>query len=172
MPPPNVLFSPRGSLNRSSVCELLADGKMVKMTGFMGFSYCIVYAMNTALRIVDLILDLLSGYTIRHGSLNERIRSESYECSAQLVDILAWGAHSYVLIQPNNYVWRHKRYVHPRYVLEHDNITLMGITPTHAFFCVSDSKVDVRNIKVSVCTKFAINLQMIFLTRHCRKNLF
>ena len=104
--------------------------------------------MNIAIQIVDLILDCLFRYTIRHGHRSERLRSESYENSAQLVDVVAWGAHSYVLIQPKNYVWKHKKYVHPKYVLEHDNITLMGLTPSHAFFCVSDSKVDLTNIKV------------------------
>ncbi len=30
-----------------------------------------------------------------------------------------------------------KRYVHPDYILDHDDVTLHGVTPTHAFFCVS-----------------------------------
>ena len=115
----------------------------------MGFSYCIVYVLRIVLGIIDIILDLLFGYTIQYGSLNERLSSKSYESSAQVVDIIAWGTHSYVITLPKNYVWRHNRYVHPRYVLEHDNITLMGVTPTHAYFCVSDPKVDVQNIKVS-----------------------
>ena len=115
----------------------------------MGFSYCIVYALHIALCTIDIILDMLFGFTIRQGSLNERIMSKSYEYSAQLVDIMAWGTHSYLLTVPKNYVWRHNKYVHPRYVLEHDNITLMGVTPTHAYFCVSDPKVDLQNIMVS-----------------------
>ena len=40
--------------------------------------------------------------------------------------------------QLRNFVWRHEKYVHPRYILERDNVSLMGVTPTHAFFCVSD----------------------------------
>ena len=50
--------------------------------------------------------------------------------------------------QLHNFVWRHERYVHPRHVLEGDNITLMGITPAHAFFCVSEDDVDVYDMRV------------------------
>ena len=50
--------------------------------------------------------------------------------------------------QLHNFVWRHERYVHPRHVLERDNITLMGITPAHAFFCVSEPDVDVYDMQV------------------------
>ena len=38
---------------------------------------------------------------------------------------------------------RHEKYVHPKYILEHDNVTLQGITQTHAFFCVSEPNVNV-----------------------------
>ena len=38
---------------------------------------------------------------------------------------------------------RHEKYVHPKYILEHDNVTLQGITQTHAFFCVSEPDVNV-----------------------------
>ena len=125
----------------------------LKFTGFVGFTHYIVVVTNAVLWVLDMILDLLFSYTIRNGSLYERLKSESYEYSAQLVDIITWGAPTYTLVQPKHYVWKHVRYLHPRYVLEHDNITLMGLTPTHAFFCVSDPEVDVRNIKVSVLHK-------------------
>ena len=126
-------------------------------TGFHGFTHYIVVAINAALWVLDLILDLLFSYTIRSGSLFERLKSESYEYSAQVVDIITWGAPAHPLVQPKHYVWKHERYLHPRYVLEHDNITLMGLTPTHAFFCVSDPEVDVRNVKVSVFRQKNVN---------------
>ena len=122
----------------------------LKFTGFVGFTHYIVVAINATLWALDLILDLLFSFTTRNGSLYERLKSESYEYSAQLVDIITWGAPTYTLVQPKHYIWKHKRYLHPRFVLEHDNITLMGLTPTHAFFCVTDPGVDVRDIKVSV----------------------
>ena len=141
----------------------------LKFTGFMGFTHYIVVAINAALWVLDLILDLLFSYTTRHGSLNERLKTESYEYSAQLVDIITWGAPTFALIQPKHYVWKHERYLHPRYVLEHDNITLMGLTPTHAFFCVTDPGVDVRNIKVSVLyTNYNKSLNNL-LTQHFRR---
>ncbi len=50
----------------------------------------------------------------------------------------------------HNFCCKHVKYVHPKYVLEHDNITLFGITKTHAFFCVSDPKFNVYETKVRV----------------------
>ena len=51
--------------------------------------------------------------------------------------------------QLRNFVWRHEKYVHPRFILEHDNVSLMGITPTHAFFCVSEPGFDVYQTKMA-----------------------
>ena len=63
------------------------------------------------------------------------------------------GRGAYSPLQPhqlNNFVWWHEKFVHPSHVLLHDNITLMGVTPTHAFFCVSDPGFDVYDTKVNV----------------------
>ena len=151
------------SMIHSKIPFKVSKTKMGRKTGFLGFSYCIVYALRMALCAIDIVLDYLLGFTIRHGFLNERFMSKSYEYSAQLVDVVAWGTHSYHLTVPNNYVVRHNKYINPKYVLQHDNITLMGITPTQAFFCVSDAKVDVQNIKVS-STRIYCNCAILTLT--------
>ncbi len=33
--------------------------------------------------------------------------------------------------------------MHPNYILENDNVSLMGQTATHTYFCVTDPNVDV-----------------------------
>ena len=111
--------------------------------------YCIMSTFRTVVIIVDIFLDLVFGHTIQYGGRDERKRSENdYEHSAQVVNIMGRGAYSLIINhQLYNFVWRHEKYVHPRYILEHDNITLMGITPTHAFFCVSDPGFDIYETK-------------------------
>jgi hypothetical protein len=98
---------------------------------------------------VDYFLDKLFGYTLTKGTREERVLSERYECSAQLATV--WGCGAYTIVQNhqlNHFLLRHECYVHPNYVLEHDNITLHGITPTHAFFCVSEPNVNLCHTKV------------------------
>ena len=109
-----------------------------------GLFYWVICACRFALGVTDFFLDILFGHTLQNGSREERKKSEEFENSAQVVNIVARGTYSVLLIhQLHHFVWYHEKYVHPRYVLEHDNITLMGVTPTHAFFCVSDPKFDV-----------------------------
>ena len=115
-----------------------------------GLFYWVICVSRFALSVTDFFLDILFGHTLQHGSRVERKKSEEYENSAQVVNIVARGTYSVLLIhQLHHFVWYHEKYVHPRYVLQHDNITLMGVTPTHVFFCVSDRKFDVLDIKAS-----------------------
>ena len=120
-----------------------------------GIFYWVICLSHFAISVVDFFLDILLGYTIQYGTREERRRSEKYDNSAQVVNVMAKGTYSVLLIQQlYNFIWWHQKYVHPRYVLEHDNITLMGITPTHAFFCVSDPEVDVLDTQVLKNIKF------------------
>ena len=113
--------------------------------------YCIMSTFRTVVIIVDIFLDLVFGHTIQYGSRDERKRSENdYEHSAQVVNIIGRGAYSLnIEYQLHNFVWRHEEYKHPHYILEHDNITLMGLTTTHAFFCVTDQDFDIYDIKIA-----------------------
>lgn len=118
----------------------------------MGIFYWIMCTFRAFVTCIDLFLDLLFGYTIQYGSREERLQSKEYEHSAQVVSLMGRGTYSVILNhQLHNFVWRHERYVHPRYVLERDNITLMGVTSTHAFFCVSDPDFDIYETKA--CTE-------------------
>ena len=114
-----------------------------------GIFYWVICLSRFAISVVDFLLDILFGFTIQYGTREEQRLSEGYENSAQVVNVMARGTYSVLLIQQlHNFVLYHKKYVHPRYVIEHENITLMGITPTHAFFCVSDPEVDVLDTQV------------------------
>ena len=116
----------------------------------MGVFYWIMRTFKAGITLLDLLLDIGLGYTIQHGTREERSNSERYEYSAQVVNLLGRGTYS--PLQPhqlNNFVWRHEKYVHPKYVLNHDNITLMSVTPSHVFFCVSDQHVDIFDTKVT-----------------------
>ena len=86
------------------------------------------------------------------GSRAERLKAEEYEHSAQLVRIMGRGNYSLVNVhQLHNFVWRHEAYLHPRCVLERGStVTLMGATPEHVFFCVTNPGVDVCDTKVNM----------------------
>ena len=116
-----------------------------------GIFYWVICISRCALSVIDFFLDMLFGYTIQHGTREEQKRSEEYENSAHVVNVMARGTYSVLVIQQlYNFVCRHEKYVHPRYVLEHDNITLMGVTPTHVFFCVSDPEFDVLDTQAKL----------------------
>jgi hypothetical protein len=115
----------------------------------MGLLYWGFCWFRNSVYAVDYFLDKLFGYTLTMGTRKERAMSEKYEYSAQLATI--WGRGAYTIVenhQPNHFLLRHERYVHPNYILEHDNITLHGVTPTQAFFCVSDPSVNLYDTKV------------------------
>ena len=116
----------------------------------MGVFYWIMRTFKAGIALIDVLLDNFLGYTIQHGTREERTKSEKYEYSAQIVKLLGRGAYS--PLQPhqlNNFVWRHEKYVHPKYVLDHDNITLMSVTPSHVFFCISDQNLDIFDTQVT-----------------------
>ena len=116
----------------------------------MGIFFWIMSIFRAGIIVIDVCLNLLFGFTIQFGTRKEYNKIKEYQHSAQVVNLLGRGAYS--LIQPqqlNNFVWRHEQYVHPKYVIEHDNITLMGVTPKQVFFCISDSDIDVYDTKVT-----------------------
>jgi hypothetical protein len=47
----------------------------------------------------------------------------------------------------NNFSSSHVKYIHPRYILENDNVTLQGITSLHAYFCVTNPAVNIYDTK-------------------------
>lgn len=74
--------------------------------------------------------------------------------------------------QLDNFLYTHKAYVNPNYVLTNDNITLHGCTPTHVFFCVTSPVVDlyqcvnhpfmfISQVCVSCC-KVKVSIELVF----------
>ena len=90
------------------------------------------------------ILGPIFKLTITNGRREEEERAKvEYARSAQIVNVIGRGSYCHASKHSlDNYFYRHVKYVHPRHVLKADNITLQGVTPTHAFFCVS-AKTDV-----------------------------
>ena len=110
----------------------------------MGLLYWAFSLFKGVVSICDFFLDNLIGYTITKGTRKEREKAKDYELSAQIATIMGRGSYTIVMNhQLHHYCLKHEKYVHPRYILEHDNITLQGMTPSHAFFCVSEPEVNV-----------------------------
>ncbi len=99
---------------------------------------------------LDAVLAFLFGYSTRYGWKRDRELSQAcYEKSAQVITVMGRGCYSIIQrIQLNNFWLWHDRYVHPEYALEHDHIRLYGVTPTHAFFSITNPEVDIHNTKV------------------------
>ena len=115
----------------------------------MGLLYWGLCLFKMMVHICDFFLDRLFGYTITMGTREEREMAKDYEHSAQIASIMGRGSYTIVMNhQLHHYCLKHEQYVHPRYILENDNITLQGMTPTHAFFCVSEPDVNVYDTSV------------------------
>ena len=117
----------------------------------MAFFYMIVILLRTITSGIDLVLDLLLGFTLTGGTREERLKAkEHYEQSAQLVSIWGRGAFSFVARHyPENYWYFHKAYVHPEEILRNEKATLQGVTNTHAFFCISRQDKDVYDTSLA-----------------------
>ena len=80
---------------------------------------------------------------------SERAKStKSYDCCAQIVNVHWRASKCYFSIQHlDNYIWTHVGYENPEWVLDKDHITLQGATEHHVWFCVTDTSVDVYDMK-------------------------
>ena len=103
--------------------------------------------LNFVIYFINIVTDGLFGWNFTFGSKCDRLEAqENYSKSAQIVDILFRGDFSLVNVRRlRNFFFRHNRYVHPNYVLEHDNVTFYGFSQHHAYFCISN--VDVEETK-------------------------
>jgi hypothetical protein len=106
---------------------------------------------NAVLWCLDILLDLLFHWTLTGGSKTERqAAADKYESSAQVVRIM-WMCCPRI-IRPTtlqSVLYRHERYVHPDFVLEHPNVTLLAVEKDHALFCMTDP-----NVNIYDCVKF------------------
>ena len=112
-----------------------------------GVFYWVVQLLKGAAAVADLlVLGPLFGRSFSHGPRDEQRMSRAVPSrrGAQLVQVLFRGTYSLLTNHTlDNFFYRHVAYVDPEYILEHDNVTLHGMTDRHAFFCVSDPAFDV-----------------------------
>ena len=103
------------------------------------FWFVFVKLMKGLIVLVDVPLINIFGRSILHGTNRERQSSNEYETSAHLVRVLARGTISIVVNHDkSNFLYVHEKYVHPRIILQNDNIVLKGVNTEYAIFCVSD----------------------------------
>ena len=78
--------------------------------------------LKAVLIILVNVIDILSGWSILHGSKKERLQSEEYENSAQLVKVWSRGRRSMFTTHSDwNFLWTHSHYTHPNVILEDKN---------------------------------------------------
>ena len=106
--------------------------------------YWTVRLLNFIISILNFFTNLTLGWTYSYGATSDRAASESdFSKGAQLVDIKYFAGYAFIEeVQLNkNFFWKHNRYLNPNFILENDNVTLNGMTSTHAYFCVATADV-------------------------------
>ena len=113
------------------------------------FKLMALVVAKVLLWLLDCLLDLVLGYTVTGGTREERRRAwMDHEHSAHLVRVVARGRR--VEMQQfnlTNFLYVHEKYVSPRYILEHENVTLFSMDAKNAIFCVSEPEVDVYDMR-------------------------
>ncbi len=114
------------------------------------FKYWFLVTTKAALCLVEWVSDLLFGSTFTGGTRKERDKARSsYEASAHLVRVLwrakyaPWEVRNCRL---RNFLYAHESYVHPNYVLQNKNVSLLAVEKDYALFCVTDPQVDLFDV--------------------------
>ncbi len=114
------------------------------------FKVLFLRAVNSLILFIEVFTDVLLGWTFTRGTREERELARSYyECSAQLVNVLAKANFVPGCPLPRNgvYIYSHKKYIDPKTVLENDNVVLSHFTETEAIFGVGDVDKDIQDTK-------------------------
>ncbi len=109
------------------------------------FNYWLLSILKSFLNGLDLILDVLFGFTIQRGSRQERQSAKSdYEKCGQILRILHRASyHEFALDTLKNFIYTHEAYVNPKIAIQNGGkITLMGFDSTHAIFVISDQDLE------------------------------
>ena len=105
--------------------------------------WAFILCLKGVVFLVDIILRLCFDYSVLNGSRLERNKSSLYDHSAHIIKIYGRGTISlFGNHTETNFLYLHDKYVNPSYILEHDNVSLMGIDHKRAYFCVSKENVD------------------------------
>ncbi len=102
--------------------------------------YWLLLTVKAIVWVVECFTDALMGYTMTAGSRQERLQAKSgYESSAQIVDVV-WRAKESIFktSRLENFLYKHVRYVHPRYIRDNKNVSLLAVERDYALFCVTD----------------------------------
>jgi len=112
------------------------------------FNYWFLQIALALLWCLDLITDLLFGFTCSGGTKAEREAAKFYQNSGHLVSV-KWKARytPFWYMFKNNFLCVHEKYIHPEYILEKRNVSLFTVTKDYALFCVTPPKVDIYNTK-------------------------
>ena len=95
-----------------------------------------------------MVLERIFKFSIERGTLEEQKAGQDFDNSAHIVKIHYRSYYTDVLnYNLKNFVYSHKCYVHPNYILENDHVTLYGFTRTHVFFSITSPSVDVYNTR-------------------------
>ena len=108
--------------------------------------YIIFWLLKTIVTIAERIIDLLTGWSLFHGSVEERKKSEIFGHSAHVMTVIAKGRYSSIVTHTDSHFFcQHKEYVNPIKILERKDIFMFGVTQAHAMFAVIDPTVNLYN---------------------------
>ena len=119
------------------MCETV----QVKMDKLL--NYILLQIAKLLVWTLDQLLGLSFGWTITRGRRQDGL--DDYEKSGQLVDVVFRAKPTSMTTRLDNYLYTHTRYVHPNYILENKNITLLAVEKSYALFCVTDPDVDIHD---------------------------
>jgi len=131
------------------------------------WSYWCLLLIHLICTLLECVSDLLFSFKWTTGSKGDRLKAQKYEHSAQVVQV-HWRAHYQMSVLPlkRNFLYSHDRYVHPNYILEHNNVTLLQVCKHYAIFCVTDPNVDVFDTKQNpfmFISQFELSQKLVFL---------
>ena len=110
--------------------KYIATGWKLKVINYIGIVNLMILFLicRAGYVLVDRIFDLLTGYSIIHGTKKERSLAEaSFEHSAHFVHIVGRFTHDIATGGfLKAFILRHNRYGNPREVLQNDHITIQG----------------------------------------------
>ena len=115
------------------------------------FKYWFICVLNCLVKIINFCTRSIFNWTVSYGLNTEYTKSQSnFETSAHMVDVLLFGHYGFFqdVQLYKNFLWKHNRYLHPKYILENDHVTLYGFSKTEVFFCITDPNVDIYNNEI------------------------
>lgn len=121
--------------------------KIVKTIGISRINKVFKFIRSIYL-ILDFVLNLVIGYSLVHGWAKDKIKAKNAGNQGHLMKIIGRCTQNLAgTYYPSNFMLRHESYIENPidFVLNNDNVTLMGMSKTKAWFCVT-SDYDIYNM--------------------------